>query len=113
MDCARHPERRVAHGVTLVELMVTLAVLGAMAGIAGLAAVPRLRASAAADPALAAIAAARRNAVASGASVRIQVANGDTTGWVLARPDGSVLGAAPFGFDALSGRIEDRGRAIP
>jgi prepilin-type N-terminal cleavage/methylation domain-containing protein len=88
-------------GFTLVELMVVLAILGVMAGVAGLAA----RSLDDTDPAAeraAAIADARRRALATRRPVRLELAAGDTVRLLLAH--GSVRADSALGLDPLTGR---------
>ena len=90
-------------GVTLVELMVVLAILGVMAGVAGLAA----RSLERTDPEslrAAAIADARRQALETRRPVPLAVEDGDSVRRMIALPDGSVRGDAALGLDPLTGR---------
>ncbi len=102
------------NGVTLVELLVVLAILGLMAGIVGLSftrdePVPDAGTLAAAHDT---IAAARRSAIAAGLPVATMVlvtraGEGDAgpqTYRATALPDGSVIADAALGIDRLSGR---------
>lgn len=96
-----HPFRRHSRaGVTLVELMVVLAILGVMAGVVGLAA----RSLRHIDPAAARsarIAEARRLALETRRPVTLQLDSGRR---MIAFPDGSVRGDSVLGLDALTGR---------
>ena len=130
------PWRCVRCGVTLVELMVVLAVLGLMAGVVGVAfrrtePPPGPSTLAAAHVQLAA---ARRDAITTGSSVTITVTlmrpldadPSDTSGLmpdvgpvkaasrqyrVTAFPDGSILGDPALAIERLTGRpLQSRGR---
>lgn len=98
-----------SRGVTLLELLVALAVLGVMAAVVGLAWRPNAPDPAEGVPAYAikTITAARRRAVESGATVRVIVTGLQGIDSVVALPNGSVVGAARFGIDPLSGRPTD------
>ena len=89
-------------GVTLVELLVVIVVLGAMAGFAGLAWQPLSRASANSTD-VSAIQAARRRSLDSGVPVTTEVIAGHQTMKVTTLPDGRVLGGEAVGFDPLTG----------
>jgi prepilin-type N-terminal cleavage/methylation domain-containing protein len=100
-DLATIPMHR--SGVTLVELVVALTVLGVAAGVAGLT----LRAARSADPvspAAARVAEARREALASGRPVSIDVVVGGAAASATAMPDGSVVGDSVLAVDRLTGR---------
>lgn len=96
-----------ARGVTLVELLVVIVLLGMMAGVVGLAWHPggwetTPSASGEADTGHI-IAAARRRALESGVPTTAVVTEGDRRIKVLALPDGRVVDAERFGIDPLSG----------
>jgi prepilin-type N-terminal cleavage/methylation domain-containing protein len=101
----RLPRRR--SGVTLLELLITVAILGVVAGVVTLT-LPRLD-EPAPDTAASRIARARREAVASGRPVTVRV---DTVGAsasappvdATAWPDGSVVADSVLAIDQLSGR---------
>jgi prepilin-type N-terminal cleavage/methylation domain-containing protein len=103
MAYALRSDKRANRGVTLVELMVALAVLGIMAGVVGLTAVVQGPAPVTSYEAKT-IAAARQKAIATASPVSVQTSLADDSKWVLALPDGSIIGASPLGFDPLSGR---------
>jgi prepilin-type N-terminal cleavage/methylation domain-containing protein len=87
-------------GVTLVEMIVVLTLMGVLAGIGGLA-FGSLRRPAQ-DPWRAALARARETAADSGRVVRLQ---GDSVhGPVLLLPDGRAVGA---GADPLTSEVVD------
>lgn len=98
---AHSPER----GITLVELLVVLAVLGAMATVVGLA--WRRGDWDAARPAggIVVVDQARRRALDTGTPVAVRVKVDDMTVQVMALPDGRIVGADRFGYDPLSGRL--------
>jgi len=91
-------------GVTLVELIVVLAIVGLMAGVTTLAfrradMTPRVA------PWVSAIAAARRTAVDSDRTVSLTVRVGDNMYAATALPDGSVVADAALGIDRLTGEV--------
>ena len=94
--------RRARGGVTLVELVVVLVLLGIMAGVVGLT-LETARPVAAVDPMTAAIAAARDSAIRGGRAVTMSIPSPagplNATAW----PDGRVAADAPLGIDLLSG----------
>lgn len=83
--------------------MVVLAILGVMAGVAGLAAPSLERMDPAAERA-AAIADGRRRALQTRRPVTLQVQVGDRVARLTALPDGSVRGDSALGLDVLTGR---------
>lgn len=90
-------------GVTLVELIVTLALLGITGGVVA-ATVHRAR-PAVSRPDMEALAVgARSEALASGRAVTIEIAHAGRQYSMTALPDGSVLGDSVIGLDRLSGR---------
>jgi prepilin-type N-terminal cleavage/methylation domain-containing protein len=93
-------------GVTLVELLVVLAVLGVMAGVVGLAWRPGRwlggRDAANSEP----IAVVRRRAMESGRLTHAVVMLGGRSVPVIAYPDGRVLGAEQLGVNRLTGEID-------
>lgn len=113
----KNPRRSMPRaGVSLLELIVALTVLGVIAGVVGLAAPPRRTVTDVANlDAIKAVAAARRHAVDSGVPVRVVIPRaGSESDSVLALPNGSVLGAERYGFDQLSGhRLDQRSSAVP
>jgi prepilin-type N-terminal cleavage/methylation domain-containing protein len=94
-------------GVTLVELLVVLTILGVIAGVAGLAV--RRAAPTQADPRRGALAAARRLAIDSARVVSIDVGGDTAAGWrATAYPDGSVVADTGAGIDRLTGARRER-----
>jgi prepilin-type N-terminal cleavage/methylation domain-containing protein len=90
-------------GFTLAELMVVLAVLGVMAGVAGLAA----RSLERTDPEAerdALVAAARREALRTRRPVELVLPGAEGPLRLTALPDGSVRADAGLGLDPLTGR---------
>lgn len=98
--------RAPSSGVTLVELLVVIVVLGAMASIVGLTwrAGRGATDEDAGDDGVAAIQAIRARALMAGKVETRTIRAGDTTLVVTALPDGRVVGAEHLGFDPLSGR---------
>lgn len=97
---------RHADGTTLLELLVALAVLAILTGIAAFHWRPDAWGDHQVDP-LAPTALtdeARRRAVASGAAVTVTLETPDGPLVVTALPDGRVVGASALGLDPLSGR---------
>jgi prepilin-type N-terminal cleavage/methylation domain-containing protein len=90
-------------GNTLVELLVVLAVLGIIAGVAGLT-FGRARQPISPNAAEATIAEARRQALRSGRSVTVTIPSGDTLLAATAHPDGHVVADSLLAIDPLSGR---------
>jgi prepilin-type N-terminal cleavage/methylation domain-containing protein len=97
-----HPSR-ARSGVTLLELVVTLALLAILAGVAGVS-LNRAAPPPAVDASTARVLAARDQAVGSGHSVSITVvANGHAYA-ATALPDGRVIADPALGIDPLTGR---------
>lgn len=90
-------------GNTLIELLVVLAILGIVAGVAGLG-FRSTPTPAPTDEAVAKIAAARREAIRSGKSITISVVDDGHVLAATAHPDGSVVADTALGIDRLSGR---------
>jgi len=101
----------VPRGVTLVELLVVIVLLGLVAGVAG-AAFRSWKAPASADPVTASVERARAEALASGRAVTVELR--DPAGRVAsatAFPDGAVVAdGMARGIDRLSGRSERAAR---
>jgi prepilin-type N-terminal cleavage/methylation domain-containing protein len=89
-------------GVTLVELIVTLVILGLLSGLAG-ATLGDLRRSER-GPRAQALARARARAVRTGTRVRLDDASGAS---VLFLPDGRAVGD---GMDPFTGQLSDAAR---
>ena len=99
-----HPS--VRPGVTLLELMVTLALLAILAGVVGLS----LHGNAPTRPVdarTARIAAAREEALRSGQVVTVTLADSGHTYTATAYPDGRVLADPALRIDPLTGRMRD------
>lgn len=91
-------------GITLIELAVTLAIVGIAAAVTGLA-IRAMPAPGAAETRAAEVAAARRRALREGRAVEIELA--DSSGAPLrgvALPDGRVLADPALQVDLFSGR---------
>ena len=91
-------------GVTLLELILVLVILGIMAGIVGLAA-PRVITVAKADSAAASAMELRALAIRSGHVVTGDVSIRSGVVAVSAYPDGRVLADSALQIDPLSGRV--------
>ena len=94
--------RRRAKGNTLVELLVVLAILGVVAGVAGLS----FRAEptpAAIDAAGAQVAAARREAIRTGRPVTVIVSREGHVSVATAHADGSVVADSALSIDRFTG----------
>ena len=89
-------------GVTLVELMVVLVLLGLMAGVVGLA-WHRPANPSSEDAGRAAITQARTHALESGTTVRVQLTIAGRRVTVAALPDGSLIVPAGVSLDGLTG----------
>lgn len=103
-------------GVSLLEIIVALTVLGVLASVVGLATLPsRTGTDDSQRDAARAIVGARRHAIDSGVLVRVVIPRaGSASDSVVALPNGSVLGAERYGFDPLSGRRQHRqGPVVP
>lgn len=93
-------------GVTLIELLVTLGLLGTMAGVVGLAISGATREPDVSEP-TAHLTAARREALRSGKPISISLVLDGRTYAATALPDGSVRGDSIFDADPLTGRPSD------
>lgn len=91
-------------GVTLLELILVLAILGLMAGIVGLAA-PRIVTVTKADSATASAMELRALAIRSGHVATGAVSTRSGIVAVSAYPDGRVLADSAIRIDPLSGRV--------
>jgi prepilin-type N-terminal cleavage/methylation domain-containing protein len=93
-------------GVTLVELLVAIVIVGLLAGVAGVA-VRRAPAPSETDRLLAAVAGARRAAVRDRRAATIEIRLGGAPYAVTALPDGGVIAdrvvREQLGIDRLTG----------
>lgn len=91
-----------SRGVTLVELMVVILLLGLLAAVVGLGmgATPSMPSL---DPVIVVVLQARDSALRTGHPVTIPLAPGGRSRSATAYPDGRVLTDAPIGIDPLSG----------
>jgi prepilin-type N-terminal cleavage/methylation domain-containing protein len=92
-------------GVTLLELLVVLVILGLVASIAAFA--PSAMERPAVDEVAAQISDARREALRSGVSVTIDIVVDGRPRAVTALPDGSLIADPGLAVDRLSGRRMD------
>ena len=92
---------RTAHGVTLVELLVVLAMLGVMATIVGLTWRPGRWQSP--ESAAVPISALRHRALRSGRALNDTATINGVLVRVIAFPDGRIVGAAHMGVNPLTG----------
>lgn len=102
----RCPIRHVHPGVTLIELIVTLALLGILTGVVGLA-VGGAWSVRTADGPTAKLAEARRDALRSGRAVSITAVVSGASYSATAFPDGSVAADSVFFAERLTGRASD------
>lgn len=89
-------------GVTLVELLVVLVLLGLVAGVVGLT-IHTEKPITVTDPTFAAIAAARDSAIRTGRSVTIVLDVHDAQHEITASPDGRVAADTSLGIEQLNG----------
>lgn len=94
-------------GVTLVELVVALTLLGLMAAVVGVA-IPRQSAPNPIDQVARAIAHARQSAIDSGHVVTITIVVAGLPHTATALPDGSVLADDALDVERLSGAVSPR-----
>jgi prepilin-type N-terminal cleavage/methylation domain-containing protein len=104
MNALQTTGARTRDGVTLVELLVVLAVLGVMFGIAGVAFRNVHATPAATRTTFDDVAAARRQAIATGNGVSTTLVLDGHLRAVTAHADGRVLADSLPGIDPLSGR---------
>ena len=91
-------------GVTLVELIVVLAILGVIAGVTTLA-FRRADTGPSVPLWVGAIAQARRVALDSARAMSLTVRVGDSVYAATALPDGSMVADTGLGFDRLTGEV--------
>jgi prepilin-type N-terminal cleavage/methylation domain-containing protein len=110
---AKHADRRA--GVTLLELLVVLAILGVMAGITGLAFRTPHQTPTETERASERIAAARHEAIVTGHDVTTEVMLDEQPHAVTAHADGRVVADALPALDPLSGHpmMPERADARP
>ena|ERR1700722_14733083 len=89
-------------GVTLVELIVALALLGLLAAVVGIS-IPRTPTPVVEDHAARTIAAARQTAIASGHTTTVAVTINGAPHSVTALPDGLIIADSSLMIDPLSG----------
>lgn len=104
----------VRAGVSLLEVIVTLAVLGVLTTVVGLS-WQRQNTPTATASAASAVATARRQALDTGTSVTVNVELNGAVHVVTVTPDGRIRGGDALGFDALAGRLvqQDRDTEAP
>ncbi|HMC56722.1 MAG TPA: type II secretion system protein [Gemmatimonadaceae bacterium] len=89
-------------GSTLLELIVTLAIMSIVFGVVALA---LSRRQTPVDDWRAQVAAAREQALRTRARVTAEIATANGRGALTAFPDGTVIGDSALGVDRLSGEI--------
>jgi prepilin-type N-terminal cleavage/methylation domain-containing protein len=94
-------------GVTLVELLVVLVILGVMAGVVGLAWQPGRWLGGAGADSTESLPVVRRWALQSGRPIQAVVSIRGHAIHVLAFPDGRVLGAESLQVNPLNGEVGD------
>ena len=107
LPCSR--PRTTHRGVTLVELLVVLAIMGVMAGVVGLAIPPVQDHNP--DSTSLQVASARRTALVSGHPVTAIIVVDGRAHAITARPNGTVLADSEIAVDQLTG--EARPRVVP
>ena len=95
---------RARRGVTLVELMVTLALIGLLAGVVGLT-LHTARHAPSIDAATARLVAARDSALRFGIAVTVALTMDGRAHVATALPDGRVVADSGFTVDPLSGQV--------
>lgn len=90
------------HGLTLIELIVVLAIIGIMAGVVGLA-LHTAKPVAASDPVRDEIIAAIDSAARIGRRVTITIRSGAGLAHATAYPDGRVVADSALSIDAMTG----------
>jgi prepilin-type N-terminal cleavage/methylation domain-containing protein len=90
-------------GVTLVELLVVIALLGLLAGVTGLT-LGAAKQVPSASAEVAAASSARRQALERGEPVTVTVNSGSVVRSLTALPDGSVIGDPDLPIERLTGR---------
>ena len=107
MTRREHESGAVArHGATLVELMVVIALLGIMAGVAVLAFRTAAR-PVGQEATMAQLMDARRAAITEGKRLTIDLVTDGQRHHATMFPDGRVVTSAPLSLDPLSGRPGD------
>jgi prepilin-type N-terminal cleavage/methylation domain-containing protein len=97
----------IAHirvGVTLVELIVSLSILGLLAGVVGIA-IPRHDPLTAIGEVSRSLADARRTAITSGHAVTIAITIDGAPHAATALPDGAIIADSGLAIDRLSGAL--------
>ena len=97
-------KRGVRCGVTLIELMVVILLLGLLAGVVGLT-MGSTPSVASLDPTTVAVLQARDSALETGHPVTIALSMAGHTHHATAYPDGRVITEATIDIDLLSGSV--------
>ena len=108
---ARTGQPPVRLGVTLLELMVTLALLAILAGVVGLS-LHGSEPKRPVDARTAQLAAAREEALRSGHVVSVTLVDSSHAYTATAYPDGRVLADPALGVDPLTGRMREDTRHV-
>jgi Tfp pilus assembly protein FimT len=115
-DVVCESRRAATAGVSLIEVMVIIVILGVLTTVVALSSGIGRSAEDIADPVAAVITSTRRQALATGAPVTVRVEAAGRSVSITAMPDGRLVGVDSFDFDALSGRAVNDARvpaAIP
>jgi prepilin-type N-terminal cleavage/methylation domain-containing protein len=91
-------------GVSLLEVMIVIAILGVLSSVIGLSWRKVREEETTEQPVYQEIARARQRALKQGSPVTIRVVFEEDSLFITTLPDGTIIGAERVGFDRLSGR---------